>query len=73
MAFEPRWLTIEQASQAYGLHPKSLYVLCRQRLIPFTRLPSLRGGRGQLRIDRKRLDEQLEAGEIILDDTRKRR
>jgi len=67
MALEPRWLTIEQASQAYGLHPKSLYVLCRQRLIPFTRLPSLRGGRGQLRIDRKKLDEQLEAGEFVLD------
>ena len=69
---EARWLTIEQASQAYGLHPKSLYVLCRNHLIPFTRLPSLRGGRGQLRIDRRRWDEQLEAGELVLD-TRGRR
>jgi hypothetical protein len=67
MAFERRWLTIPEAAEAYGLHPKSLYVLCRNRLIPFTRLPSLRGGRGQLRIDRKRLDEQLEAGELVLD------
>jgi hypothetical protein len=72
MAFERRWLTIPEAAEFYGLHPKSLYVLCRQRLIPFTRLPSLRGGRGQLRIDRKRLDEQLEAGELVLDERRGR-
>ncbi len=68
-----RWLTIPEAAEAYGLHPKSLYVLCRNHLIPFTRLPSLRGGRGQLRIDRKRMDEQLESKEVVLDDMRKRR
>jgi hypothetical protein len=72
MVLERRWLTIPEAAEAYGLHPKSLYVLCRNHLIPFTRLPSLRGGRGQLRIDRRRFDEQLEAGELVLD-TRGRR
>lgn len=64
---ERRWLTIPEAAEVYGLHPKSLYVLCRKRLIPFSRIPSLRGGRGQLRIDRKRMDEQLEAGEIVVE------
>ena len=62
-----RWLTIPAASAEYGLHPKTLYKLCRERRIPFARIPSLHGGRGQLRIDRVRLDEMLEAQEIVLD------
>jgi len=64
---EKRWLTIEDASAEYGLHPKSLYTLCRKNLIPYARIPSLRGGRGQIRIDARKLDEQLEAQEIVLD------
>jgi hypothetical protein len=67
MALERRWLSIPEAAEVYGLHPKSLYVLCRKRLIPFSRIPSLRGGRGQLRIDAKKFDEMLEAGECVLD------
>jgi hypothetical protein len=68
-----RWLTIPEAAEAYGLHPKSLYKLCSKRLIPYTRIPSLRGGRGQLRIDAKKFNEQLEAQEVVLDDMRKLR
>jgi len=63
---ERRWLTVPEAASAYGLHPKTIYSLCQQRLIPHSRIPSLRGGRGMVRIDRKRLDEQLEAGEVVL-------
>ena len=62
-----RWLTIAQASEAYGLCRQSLYFLCKKNLIPFARIPSLRGGRGQLRIDAKRWDERLEAQEIVSD------
>ena len=62
-----RWLTIPAASTEYCLHPKTLYTLCRECRIPFARIPSLHGGRGQLRIDRVRLDEMLEAQEIVLD------
>jgi hypothetical protein len=68
MALERRWLTIPEAAEVYGLHSKSLYILCRKHLIPFTRIPSLRGGRGQLRIDAKKLNAQLEAQELVLDD-----
>jgi len=67
MASERRWLSIAEASAAYGLHTKTLYELCRRQLVPHSRIPSLRGGRGQLRIDRVRLDEMLEAQEIVLD------
>jgi hypothetical protein len=73
VALDRRWLSIPEAAEVYGLHRKSLYILCKKRLIPFSRIPSLRGGRGQLRIDAKKFDEQLEAGEVVLDDTRKRR
>jgi len=73
MALERRWLTIPEAAKLYSLHPKSLYQLCKKRLVPFTRIPSLRGGRGQLRIDAKKFNEQLEAQEVVLDDMRKRR
>jgi len=68
-----RWLTIESASVEYGLHRKSLYALCRKNLIPFARIPSLRGGRGQLRIDARKLDEMLEGQEIVLDARGRRR
>ena len=62
-----RWLSIPEAAEYYGLHPKSLYELTKQRLIPFTRIPSLRGGRGMIRIDRRRLDELMEQDEIVLE------
>jgi len=68
----PRWLTIERASEAYGLSRKSLYTLCKERRIPFARIPSLHGGRGMVRIDAKKFDEMLEADELVLD-TRVRR
>jgi len=64
---EKRWLTIEDAATEYRLHKKSLYSLVRQNLIPYARIPSLRGGRGQIRIDARRLDEQLEGQELVLD------
>jgi hypothetical protein len=67
MAPERRWLTIPEAAEAYGLHPKSFYILCTKHLIPYARIPSLRGGKGMIRIDRRKMDEQLEAGELVLD------
>lgn len=56
-----RWLTTAEAAQLYGWHPKSVLALCARRRIPHVRLPSVRGGRGQIRIDRVALDRQLEA------------
>lgn len=64
---ERRWLTIPEAATVYSLHPKSLYVLCQKNLIPYSRIPSLRGGKGMIRIDRRKFDEQLEAGELVPD------
>lgn len=63
MAIEKRWLSIPEAAELYSLHPKTLYQLCKQRSVPSTRIPSLRGGRGMIRIDRRRLDEMLEDAE----------
>ena len=60
-----RWLRVDEASELYGLHPKTLFRLCSQRLIPPARIPSVRGGRGQIRIDRPAFDAMLEAGEVI--------
>jgi hypothetical protein len=60
-----RWLTIKLASEVYSLHPKTLLALCRQKRVPFSRVPSIHGGRGQIRIDRSALDRQLEAGEVL--------
>jgi len=67
MASERRWLTIPEASAAYGLHVKTLYELCRRQLVPHSRIPSLRGGRGMVRIDARKFNEMLEAQEIVLD------
>jgi len=61
---ERRWISVREAAVIYSLHPKSVYQLCRRRLIPHTRIPSLRGGRGQVRIDRPALDQMLEEREI---------
>jgi len=73
MASERRWLTIPEASTAYGLHTKTLYELCRRRLVPHSRIPSLRGGRGMVRIDAKKFNEMLEADEVVLDTKGRRR
>jgi len=55
-----RWLTVAQAADLIGLHPKSVYQLCRQRQITYTKIPSLRGGRGMVRVDRIGLERMLE-------------
>ena len=61
---ERRWISVPEAAAIYSLHPKSVYQLCRKRLIPHTRIPSLHGGRGQVRIDRVEFDQMLEEREI---------
>ncbi len=55
-----RWISCREAGQFYGLHPKTLLALCRQQRIPHVRIPSIHGGRGQIRIDRVAFDGQLE-------------
>jgi hypothetical protein len=55
-----RWLTIAQAADLIGLHPKSVYQLCRKRKITYSKIPSLRGGRGMIRVDRIGLERMLE-------------
>lgn len=62
---ERRWLTVRETGEAYSLHPKTVLALCRQRRIPHTRLPSARGGRGQIRIDRVAFDQQLAEREVL--------
>lgn len=63
MAEQRRWLTVRETSLLYSWHPKTVLALCRARKIPFTRLPSARGGRGSIRIDRIELDRELKARE----------
>jgi excisionase family DNA binding protein len=64
MATEKRWLTVDEAGEVYSLHPTTVYKLCKERRIPWVRIPSLRNGRGMVRIDRRRMDELLEREEI---------
>jgi len=54
-----RFISCREAAELYGLHPKSIQALCRQQRIPHTRIPSIHGGRGQIRIDRVEFDKQL--------------
>lgn len=60
-----RWLRVDEAAELYGIHAKTLFRLCSRRLIPHARIPSARGGRGQIRIDRPAFDAMLEAGEVL--------
>jgi len=55
-----RWLTVREAGEVYGLHPKTVFLLCAHHKIPHTRIPSARGGRGQVRVDRVGFDKLLE-------------
>lgn len=57
---ERRWLTVREAGEVYGLHPKTVFLLCARHKIPHTRIPSARGGRGQVRVDRVSFDKLLE-------------
>ena len=55
-----RWISVKEAGVLYSLHPKTIARLCSLRKIPFTRIPSSRGGHGVLRIDRVAFDQHLE-------------
>ncbi len=52
---EKRWLSPRECSLYLGLHEKTIYSLCGRGALPTARIG------GSLRIDRKRLDELLEA------------
>jgi len=56
---EPRWLTIRQASEYLGLHPKSVYRACLQGKVPSVKAPGI--GR---RIDKLALDQFLQARSV---------
>jgi len=60
-----RWISSFETAALYGLHVKSVLILCRLGRIPHTRIPSIRGGRGQIRIDRVAFDRQLEESEVL--------
>jgi len=60
-----RWVSCREFGELYHLHPKTVLLLCRQRRIPFTRLPSIRGGRGGIRVDIQKFEEMLAVGEIL--------
>lgn len=55
-----RWLTVSQTADLISLHPKSVYQLCRQRQLTYSRIPSLQGGRGMIRVDRISIERMLE-------------
>jgi len=60
-----RWISPAETAELYGWHYKSVLALCRAKRIPFTRLPSLRGGHGQIRVDIVGLEKMLEAGLVL--------
>jgi excisionase family DNA binding protein len=62
---ERRFLTVRQAGELYGLHPKTVRALCRARKLAHVRIPSVNGGRGQIRIDRIAVDRMLEEREVV--------
>jgi len=64
MAEQRRWLTVREAGELFGLHPKTVLALCRQRKLAHSRIPSVNGGRGQIRVDRVAWDRQLEEREV---------
>jgi len=64
---ERRWLTVRETGELYGLHPKTVFLLCSQRKIPHTRIPSARGGRGQVRVDRVAFDKLLSEREVLVE------
>jgi excisionase family DNA binding protein len=55
MAIERRWLKTSEVGEYLGLHPKSVYRACRNRLIPFSKAPGI-----GVRIDKLELDAMLE-------------
>ena len=59
MTIEMRWITIRQAAEYIGLHPKSLYRACQQGKIPSVKAPGI--GR---RVDKLALDRLLESREV---------
>lgn len=54
-----RWLRVDEVAQALGLHPVTVRKLIAKRAIPFVK----RKGVG-IRIDWKRLEQELERGEV---------
>lgn len=55
MPIERRWLKASEAGEYLGLHVKSVYRACKQKKIPFSKIPGV-----GLRIDRYLLDRLLE-------------
>jgi len=75
-----RWISPAECAEYLHVHIKSVYMLCRERKLPATRLPAIRGhgGRGRVLIDRQGLDRLLEEGlvpvaEELLDKRRRAR
>lgn len=54
-----RWLRVDEVAQALGCHPVTVRKLISRRAIPFVK----RKGVG-IRIDWKRLEQELERGEV---------
>jgi len=55
-------LTVQQVSEIIQIHPNSLYRLCYQKRIPFTRLS------GMIRFDPKAIEGWVEQGRIEPED-----
>ena len=56
MSVERRWLTINEAAALLSIHPKTASAWCLTHRLPAARI----GGRGPWRIDRLRLEENLD-------------
>lgn len=53
-----RWISVRECSSYLGLHLKTIYALISKGAIPAARIGSQK--RGSIRVDRRKLDEQLE-------------
>lgn len=60
-----RWVSCREFGEIFLLHPKSVASLVRRGALPYVRLPGVRGGRGAIRIDKRRFEELLESSEIL--------
>ena len=59
---ERRWLTPAETAEYLSLHVKTIYAQAARGEIPASKIG------GSIRIDKKRLDEQLEAREVNFDE-----
>jgi len=61
MAIERRWLTVVETAKYLGLHPETISSLCLRGALPSVLIRKPGKKSGSRRIDKKKLDQLLEA------------